>query len=541
MLKQLINSLKFSLSFLVLLTTLLPSLLFATPSQPSLLVPHPLTDADRPFRVPEYSQVTSRIWANDEGKVSNPVEISLYSQNPDDEFVENFRRPFLHVSIEDVLQKTGGHLTGMDLDKIFHRGTDLSQYQAIAHFAHGIAGYQIINGKKIHRPVDSASDKTLYWYAILPKKVGTVSTPTKKGTALQVEWFAEGPGNHMQLHFSLNTPILLIPEKNVTSVFSANSYFEDRRSIPRADLDVYSAGKTDARQNDLAPVLIKGEIVYALMGFKSRQGLQNFSFQNGITGELSIGYILASASHMVMDQLTRGSYIEEYPLQMTANEERAMLNYVLNKDNDASDIYSTVFQNCIKESLNVVLAGLISSRGESFIDSDQFNPYTVPGYLEKKGLIRIADVVALNKLYQQDAAAHEGGKNSNRYKFLNTQNLQLKSAYSSLQSNVLDSFARQLAYKSSSERWDSKALNNYIGFMSKEAQKHNFKSILEFKNTLAKDTSLSAQEKTEMLRIHSSVLDIISSLKAKYSTGASDEAQAYLSFLSLVRNVSSRK
>lgn len=355
----------------------------------------------------------------------------------------NYRRPYLVASIDDVLNKS--KISIKELNKtVGNEGASASDYQVIANFAHGFEDYNSVFERAV-----TANDKTIYWYAIVPKNAKV------EKAGVQVEWFVEGVGNHMQLHLSLDKNILLIP----SSINEGAQSFVGENGLKVEDR---TGSLINIFGDTSKPVLIKGEMIYALMGLKAFGGPQEFSFVNSITGNLLIGLTLSSSAHMATDQMSRGSYVEEYSLLLSDEELQKELNYVLEPNfetNPTANIYNTVFQNCIKELLNAVDFAT-SGRSKFKFSTDQYNPYTVPNYLKKTGVIA-SKPINLNQVFGAPNQTRENDQNKDA---IAKTNLALKA----MPPEKLDIFVRQLAYNAAVRKWKQESINGYFGLVMSE-------------------------------------------------------------------------
>jgi hypothetical protein len=451
------------------------------------------------FTVPEFSFVQTR--TDDTSAVS---KIQLKSAHPNDTAVVNLRRPFVHAHVSDLL--TQSSVTIDTLNSVFKipNGT-AEDYIAIGDFAHGVESYDL----PFERPVQG-NEKSRYWFAILPKSVQVTKS------AIQVEWFSEGAGNHLQVHTSLNAPIFLIPE-NFKILESQSrwisSQIEDRRQ--NGPLDIFG--------NMNQPVLIRGELIYALMGLKSQNGPQEFSFANGITGNLSVGKVLASAAHMATDQLSRNSYIQEYSLKLNSKENQRLLEYFLmnNQTGEITELYNTIFQNCIGEAIKAIQYAT-AQRGYGYrVDADQYNPYTVPEYLMSLNLIG-GDPLILNKYYQAPVQEQVTPENEKVVREVNLLKPILKSTH-------FDYFVRQFAYETSLHNWKVEALNKYLKFVGAEMQDFHIAHILNMDKALDSDPILASDPDIhQMKEIHHTVKRILVHIQRELTP---DRAQKFFQAL----------
>jgi hypothetical protein len=398
------------------------------------------------YLVPETSSVVAKAKPN-----IKPNEINLFSPIENDELMVNYRKPFLHADLEDVLAKSKISLA--QINKIFNMpNAEISDYNVIANFSHGFAGYNA----PFMRPT-TAEDQSIFWYAIMPREVNI------KNAGIQVEWFVEGIGNHMQLHFSLDKNILLLPE-NLESINSSQASADSNGTIDLKVEDRTQVGLIDIFGNNNQPVLIKGEMIYALMGLKAKHGPQEFSFVNGITGNLTIGLTMASSGHMETDQMSRGSFLEEYQLKLSQEELQRVLTYVFNQNTDenpTANLYNTVFQNCIKEVVKAVAYGIEFRDAKLVFDADQFNPYSVPNYLIKQGLIE-ANPQLLNTSfsgYKLVNQSRETPENKGAIKKVDI-------AMGLIKEEDLDTFVRQFAYAAAVNQWKQESINDYFKLMT---------------------------------------------------------------------------
>lgn len=399
------------------------------------------------FRVPEQSHVLARV-----GLESKSTEINLTTPIAEHQLMVNYRRPFLHVDVQDFLSKTG--ISVEQLNLIFKKSTATVQdYRVIANFSHGFEGYPAPFIK-----ATTAEDKSIFWYAIVPRDVMV------KNAGVQVEWFVEGIGNHMQLHFSLDQNILLIPEKfeslsqTLAQGDSLLNRIENRTQIGEGQFNIDIFGQVDR------PVLIKGEIIYALMGLKAFGGPQEFSFVNGITGNLTIGLTMASVGHMATDQMSRGSFVEEYALKLSQDELNRTLEYVFQQNvgaNPTANLYNTVFQNCIKEVVKAIDYGLMERSQQIYFDADQFSPYSVPNYLIRKGLIEKVPL-KLNNLFPGFELVNQSRQTEENKDAIKKVNLALKV----IKEKDLDVFVRDFAYAAAVNQWKQESINDYFKLMT---------------------------------------------------------------------------
>jgi hypothetical protein len=399
------------------------------------------------FQVPLQSSVTARV-----GAENKSTGVNLKTPIGDHELMVNYRRPYLHVQPQDFLEKSG--LTLADLNSIFkNTNNKIEDYRVIANFSHGFENYLVPFAKPT-----TAEDKSIFWYAVLPKNT------IVNNAGVQVEWFVEGIGNHMQLHFSLNQNILLIPQKLENSKQLADqgqsllARLEDRTMVGEGQYNIDVFGATDR------PVLIKGEIIYALMGLKAFGGPQEFSFVNGITGNLTIGLTMASVGHMALDQMSRGSFVEEYPLKLSQVELNRSLEYVFQQNtgnNPTANLYNTVFQNCIKEVVKAIGYGISDRTAQISFDADQFNPYSVPAYLIKKGVVE-KSAIPLNKLFPGYDLVNQSRQTEENKAAIKKVNVALQI----IKEDDLDIFVREFAYGAAINQWKQESINDYFKLMS---------------------------------------------------------------------------
>jgi hypothetical protein len=398
------------------------------------------------YLVPEASSVSAKLKPN-----TKPELIKLLSSIKNDDLMVNYRRPFLHADLQDVLAKA--NLSLAKLNKVFNLPEgQLKDYRVIANFSHGFESYNT----PFLRPT-TADDKAIFWYAIIPTDAAV------KTAGVQVEWFVEGIGNHMQLHFSLDKNILLLPENleaiSKTQISSDGEVFEDLQIEDRTKLgiiDIFGA-------NDRA-VLIKGEMIYALMGLKAYHGPQEFSFVNGITGNLTIGLTMASLGHMFTDQMSRGSFIEEYQLKLTDEELQRTFSFALmqnTNENPTANLYNTVFQNCIRAVATAVGYGIEGRDEQIQYDADQFNPYTVPNYLIKHDLV-IAEPMQPNTLFSEFKFVNQSRQTPENAGAIKKVDI----AFKVIKEDDLDTFVRQFAYAAAVNQWKQESINDYFKLMT---------------------------------------------------------------------------
>jgi hypothetical protein len=442
------------------------------------------------FIVPEVSYVSSRV-----EKDGSPQQITLLSPLKGSTLMVNYRKPYLHADLKNVLEKADISLE--QINKVFAMGdAQFEDYHVVANFSHGFEGYN----QAFMRPT-TTDDKAIFWYAIVPKTSRVLSA------GVQVEWFVEGIGNHMQIHYSLDKNILLLPMNLEDLAASTGSFsVEDRTQVegnsPVKWIDIFG--------NNQKPVLIRGELVYALMGLKAYNGPQEFSFVNGITGNLIIGLTLASKGHMATDQMSRGSFIEEYQLKLSSEELQRTFDFVLLQNTDANptaNIYNTVFQNCIKEVVKAVDYGIEGRKGQLQFDADQFNPYSVPQYLISKDLVEKTPA----KLNLEFAFYEKSGVNQTRETKENKATIaKVDKALKIIQQENLDTFVRQFAYEAAVNKWKQESINIYFSIMGEKIS--TIKVLEQFKiiEFMEKERELrNSQHKDEIGQIDAKIKEII--------------------------------
>jgi hypothetical protein len=490
------------------------------------------------FNVPETSKVSSRVDRKREnifGYQTQQIEIELSAQKPNDPLMVNYRRPFLHAELKDVLSKSD--LSLEQINAIFGKDsrTSSDQYQVIANFAHGFENYK----SPFEREV-SGKDNSIFWYAVFPKEVGV------KSAGVQVEWFSDGLGNHMQLHLSLDSNILLIPQASPASKENRPRNFKlyTDRSNSTSEGAILNGFEFDDPEN--GPVLIKGDIIYALMGLKSKNGLPQFSFVNGITGNLTVGLVMTSLIHMETDQMSRGSFIEEYPInQMNVNLNNT-LAYILSQNKVNSDgiiagnLYNTVFQNCIKEVMKAIEASLDVDYAEYNLDlkipkfdSDQFNPYTVAEYLIGMEIVS-KQKIDLNVAYSSYRLVPQS-----RITVANNSVIgKVEKALPFIKSPQLDTFVRKFAYDAAKNKWTAEAVNEYLAIIQdvfkNPSSAANSKSVAEF----IKEKLMNSKNLAQIEQIHKSVVASLLGALDKRDT-AEIKLEDYQKYIDKIHYISS--
>jgi len=347
----------------------------------------------------------------------------------------------------------------------------LNKFHFIGNFAHGMDGYKNEENYKTKEP--SNQTHSTYWTAVIPKSARVFDA------GLQIESFGGGEGKHMQIHLSLDTPILLLPQSsssttpetlqnNPLGVNNWNQYLD--RSKTQWPEDAYDL-PTDR------PVLIRGELVYALMpaGFQERE--PEPSIFNGISGNIIVSLILGSTSHMALDQLPRGSYIREYKLNMTDLGRQKIWDYITSTSrNDIPRInaagtayrlpviYNIIFYNCISEALIALNVGYMNNSHPNIKELNiyQFNPFVVTEYLLSKNVISEKYSVELNSLKNYSGIA----KAKKEYI------MPIMAQYQSIvKSDTVDEALRRFAYQSNIRDWQPSEISLFIKLASKDPKK----------------------------------------------------------------------
>ncbi len=228
----------------------------------------------------------------------------------------------------------------------------------------------------LHGWVDKSADIGRFWTAMIP-------TEGVNDAILQVEWFDEGVGSHLQVRMKTDEPIFLVPQ-GYTFPEGWMGQIKDFREIN----DLSLLNQVDN------PMFIPGDIVYSLFGARTKQSDSPWSPLQGILGEYAYIKTMYSTSHAADFHAGR-AYVEQYKIHAFRQQKNQMLSKAIHfsAENGTNAIYHTVFNSCFTAALE-----LLASVGLA-VDTNIFNPYSVLTKLQQEAVIARERMISLGEEY----------------------------------------------------------------------------------------------------------------------------------------------
>lgn len=342
-------------------------------------------------------------------------DLTLFAAYPGDLIVITQKRSLLVASPEEHLLPSE-QVINLYKEELTQK---MSPSQADTLLKSGFKVYKhFINGIKNKQTFEqvTASDRAQMWQLVVPNTIQVTSS------ILQLEWFSAGLGGHAQVRLKLSQPLLLISE--------------------------------DAPHTTQ---FIDGDIVYSLMALRTLNGADVWGPVTGLTGAFANTYMVASAAHMasIQTNVSNGSYIEQYEMNFSAQQNQNLLNYVLTNGSRAkeNEIYNLIYNSCIQAALRALRT--VDSR----IDASEFNPYVVVPKLRQLGLIK-KQLQSNNREFNSPVQSLRNSQNS--------ENLALVAKLRPLMnSTVFSESIRLIAAVIIEDRWTASELNQLIEAVSR--------------------------------------------------------------------------
>lgn len=204
----------------------------------------------------------------------------------------------------------------------------------------GMENFYVFGNFRASRKI---GDRAEWFIAIIPKSVQV------EELFLDLAWLGSGAGANCQIRFTLNKPIVVIPQA-------------DETYVPQILENGYG----------------KGDLVFHTQATSIEKGKEKWSPMVGLSGAFGSALMLEDTRTLALEQI-KSSVVKEYRLNnLNATEKKKILLMALQLSNAKQEmgIYHSVFAGATNASMRVLKAGIPA------IDTTWFNPYTI---LQKVG------------------------------------------------------------------------------------------------------------------------------------------------------------
>ncbi len=342
--------------------------------------------------------------------MQNKKDLMLYADRPSDILIVDQKKSLRAVSTQEQL------LPNSEIIKAFRSqlGRQLDEEEAALTLNQGFRVYaNFIDGIKNKKAFDKVelTDQAEMWQMVM------LNATQVEQSILHLEWFSSGIGGHAQLRFKLDKPLLLISQ-------------DEPRRVK----------------------WIEGDIVYTLQVIRTVGGGSGWGIVTGLTGALANAYIVASSAHMasIQTNLNNGSYIEQYQLKLSQEQNQELLANVLQVGSEAQEkeVYNLIYNSCIQAVMRALKA--VDAR----VDAWEFNPYQVLDSLKKVDIIE-KQLASVNEEFKSPVQSLMNSQNAKSLYMVNKIRASMSSA-------AFSESLRTMADVIIEDRWSSAELSALI-------------------------------------------------------------------------------